>query len=114
MNEKEKDILSSKAVKAGKRIYYFDVKKNRKDELFLVITESRKIVNEGQFVQFEKHKIFLYKEDFEKFMESMNEMLDYIRENNIVDFVPKDSSSDDLDIIEIEKDQNTDSVKEDH
>ena len=48
-NEKDKEIVFSKAIKAGKRIYYLDVKKNRKDEMFLAITESKKIINgEGE------------------------------------------------------------------
>ena len=68
----DKEIVFSQSIKAGKRIYYLDVKKNRKDEMFLAITESKKIVtgegDESQ-VSFEKHKIFLYKEDFEKIHE---------------------------------------------
>ncbi|MDR0894109.1 MAG: PUR family DNA/RNA-binding protein [Prevotellaceae bacterium] len=72
------DLIFSKSVKAGKRIYYLDVKKNRKDDLFLTITESKKIVvGEGDNVQisFEKHKIFLYQEDFEKFMNGLKEAM---------------------------------------
>lgn len=76
----DKEILYSKAIKAGKRIYYLDVKKNLKDDLFLAITESKKVQSkDGAQVSFEKHKIFLYKEDFEKFMEGMNEVIRYIR-----------------------------------
>ncbi len=68
----------SKVVRAGKRTYFFDVKSTRQDELYLTITESkRKFETDGQPV-FEKHKIFLYREDFEKFMEGMQDMLDYI------------------------------------
>jgi hypothetical protein len=70
-------------VKAGKRIYYMDVKKSRKDELFLAITESKKIVTgEGDDAQvsYEKHKIFLYKEDFDKFCNSLNEAVAFIKE----------------------------------
>ena len=87
---RESDIVFSQAIKAGKRIYYLDVKKNRKDELFLAITESKKLEseNEDSPVQFEKHKIFLYKEDFDKFVCGLNDVLDYIRKNNTVDFVP--------------------------
>ena len=62
----DKEIVFSKAIKAGKRIYYLDVKKNRKDEMFLAITESKKIVSgegDDSQVSFEKHKIFLYKEN---------------------------------------------------
>ena len=79
--EGDKEIVFSKAIKAGKRIYYLDVKKNRKDEMFLAITESKKIVSgEGEDAQvsFEKHKIFLYKEDFGKFMEGLQQAIQYI------------------------------------
>lgn len=62
----DKEILYSKTIKAGKRIYYLDVKKNLKDDLFLAVTESKKVQpKNGMQVSFEKHKIFLYKEDFE-------------------------------------------------
>ena len=64
----DKEILYSKTIKAGKRIYYLDVKKNLKDDLFLAVT-----------VSFEKHKIFLYKEDFDKFMDGMNDVISYIK-----------------------------------
>jgi hypothetical protein len=80
-NESEKEIVYSQAVKAGKRIYYIDVKKNRKEEMYLSITESKKIVSgegENTSVSFEKHKIFLYREDFGKFLTSLNEAIDYV------------------------------------
>ena len=79
--EGDKEIVFSKAIKAGKRIYYLDVKKNRKDEMFLAITESKKVVSgEGADTQvnFEKHKIFLYKEDFEKFTEGLKQAIQFI------------------------------------
>lgn len=81
MNDKE--IIFSKSIKAGKRIYYLDVKKNRKDEMFLAITESKKVVTgegDDSQVTFEKHKIFLYKEDFEKFMNGLNQAIRFINE----------------------------------
>jgi hypothetical protein len=82
-DESNKEILYSKTVKAGKRIYYLDVKKNLKDDLFLAITESKKIqAKEGSEVSFEKHKIFLYKEDFDKFTESLEDVIDYIKSRN--------------------------------
>lgn len=77
----DKEIVFSKAIKAGKRIYYLDVKKNRKDEMFLAITESKKIImgeGDDSQVSFEKHKIFLYKEDFEKFMTGLTQAVDFI------------------------------------
>ena len=77
----DKEILYSKAIKAGKRIYYLDVKRNLKDDLFLAVTESKKVQSKnGTQVSFEKHKIFLYKEDFEKFMEGMNDVINYIKQ----------------------------------
>ena len=82
--EHEKDIVYSQAVKAGKRIYYLDVKRNKRDELFLAITESKKIVqNDGDepSFTFEKHKIFLYPEDFSKFIGALSQAIGYIHEN---------------------------------
>lgn len=79
--ETDKDIVFSKAVKAGKRIYYVDVKKNRKDEMFLAITESKKVVSgdsDMPTVNFEKHKIFLYQEDFDNFMKGLQEAIGFI------------------------------------
>lgn len=80
-NDTEKEIVHSQTIKAGKRIYYIDVKKNRKDEMYLSITESKKIVNgegENASVSFEKHKIFLYREDFEKFATGIKAAIDYV------------------------------------
>ena len=77
----DKEIVFSKAIKAGKRIYYLDVKKNRKEEMFLAITESKKIVSgegDDSQVSFEKHKIFLYKEDFGKFMAGLQQAIQFI------------------------------------
>ncbi|WP_276868074.1 PUR family DNA/RNA-binding protein [Bacteroides heparinolyticus] len=79
----EKEIVFSQSIKAGKRIYYLDVKKNRKDEMFLAITESKKVVmgeGDDSQVSFEKHKIFLYKEDFEKFLNGLQQSIDFIQE----------------------------------
>ena len=81
MNDKE--IVFSKSIKAGKRIYYLDVKKNRKDEMFLAITESKKVVmgeGDDSQVSFEKHKIFLYNEDFDKFMTGLTQAIEYIND----------------------------------
>ncbi|MBQ8542065.1 MAG: PUR family DNA/RNA-binding protein [Bacteroidaceae bacterium] len=81
VNDTEKEIVHSQTIKAGKRIYYIDVKKNRKDEMYLSITESKKIVNgegDNTSVSFEKHKIFLYREDFEKFATSLKEAIDFV------------------------------------
>lgn len=79
--ESDKEIVFSQAIKAGKRIYYIDVKKNRKDEMYISITESKKLVSgegENTTLSFEKHKIFLYREDFTKFANSLKEAIDYV------------------------------------
>lgn len=90
----DKEILYSKAIKAGKRIYYLDVKKNLKDDLFLAVTESKKVQpKSGSQVSFEKHKIFLYKEDFDKFMEGMNDVIGYIKRCKAVER-PEEEASD--------------------
>ena len=71
----------SKLVRAGKRTYFFDVKATRGKDYYLTITESkRRIERDGRFA-YDKHKIFLYKEDFDKFVTSLEEMISYIRAN---------------------------------
>ena len=79
----EKDILFSRAIKAGKRIYYIDVKQNSRNEMYLSLTESKKIVSgDAEMPQFsyEKHKIFIYPEDFEKFSGAIADAMKYIFE----------------------------------
>ena len=84
MGDTEKDLVYSESIKAGKRIYYFDVKQSRNGDRYIAITESKKI-NEGtmenpRFV-FEKHKLFLYKEDYEKFVDALMKTLDVAKGN---------------------------------
>ena len=77
---REPEIVYSRSVKAGKRIYYLDVRKARNEDLYLCITESKKRQQEGEGnPSFEKHKLFLYKEDFEKFAEGLEEVIGYIK-----------------------------------
>ena len=80
VEREDKEIVFSKSIKAGKRMYYLDVKKDRRNDLFLSITESKRksVTEDGQFI-FEKHKIFLYKEDFDKFESAFKETLDFMR-----------------------------------
>lgn len=76
----EPEIVYSRSVKAGKRIYYLDVKKARNEDLYLCITESkRKQVGEAEVPQFEKHKVFLYKEDFAHFTEGLNDVIAFVQ-----------------------------------
>lgn len=79
-DKKEPEIVYSRSVKAGKRIYYLDVKKARNEDLYLCITESkRRQGGEDEVPQFEKHKLFLYKEDFAHFTEGLNDVIGYIQ-----------------------------------
>ena len=79
-DRKEPEIVYSHSVKAGKRIYYLDVKKARNEDLYLCITESkRKAAGEDEAPQFEKHKVFLYKEDFAHFIEGLQDVISYIK-----------------------------------
>lgn len=75
----DSEILYSKTVKAGKRIYYIDVKCDRKGEHYLSITESKRLKEQGDSSHFvlEKHKIFLYREDMEKFQEAFNDAVSF-------------------------------------
>lgn len=76
----EPEIVYSRSVKAGKRIYYLDVKKARNEDLYLCITESkRKQTGEMESPQFEKHKVFLYKEDFAHFTEGLNDVIAFVQ-----------------------------------
>ena len=78
--ERGNDDVYSKPVRAGKRTYFFDVKATKGNDYYLTITESkRKIERDGKYV-YDKHKIFLYKEDFEKFSDGLKEVIDYIKE----------------------------------
>lgn len=78
--EDEREDVFTKVVRAGKRTYYFDVRSTRANDLYLTITERKKFNREDGSVGYEKHKIFLYKEDFGKFMEGLRESLDALEQ----------------------------------
>lgn len=80
IESKFRQEIHSKIIRAGKRTYFFDVKSTRSDEYYLTITESKKCFGENGKFFYEKHKIFLYKEDFSKFMDSLQEVVEYIHE----------------------------------
>src|SRR3982751_3036288 len=80
-DNREREEVFSKKVRAGKRTYFFDVKATRSNDYYITITESKKRLEDGVFV---KHKIFLYKEDFEKFAEGLKDTVDYIKEHQEV------------------------------
>jgi hypothetical protein len=74
----QKEEIFTKVVRAGKRTYFFDVKATRKEDYYLTITESKKRLGKEGKIFYEKHKIFLYKEDFEKFTEGLKDAVTYI------------------------------------
>ena len=81
MNEhemREKDEIFSKVLRAGRRTYFFDVRATKADDYYLTITESKKFTNADGSFHYKKHKIYLYKEDFDGFAEILNEMTSYI------------------------------------
>lgn len=77
-----RDIIFSKVIRAGKRTYFLDVKATRKNDYYLTITESKKRFKRNGKRFFEKHKVFLYKEDFDKFTESLEEVINFIKTEN--------------------------------
>ena len=78
-NSMDREEIFSKAVRAGKRTYFFDVKSTKGNDYYLTITESKKrFGDDGKFF-YEKHKLFLYKEDFEKFTEGLTEVVAHIK-----------------------------------
>lgn len=89
----------SKAVRAGKRTYFFDVKSTKGNDLYLTVTESKKVFNNGRET-FQKHKIFLYKEDFEKFKEGFEEALARIDELKDT-YTPENNSFSEVDFDEL-------------
>ena len=115
-NQERREDVYSKAVRAGKRTYFFDVKSTKGGENFLTITESKKkfSTQQGKFY-FEKHKIFLYKEDFDKFSDGFQEVIDFLRENRgeikteaeSFEQTSEESSTIDLSFEDLGKDDNT-------
>jgi hypothetical protein len=76
----EQNEIYSKVVRAGKRTYFFDIKSTKGNDLYITLTESKKTFNDEGDGNYQKHKIFLYKEDFEKFREGLDEVLQKIEE----------------------------------
>ncbi len=85
-----KDEIFTRVVRAGKRTYFFDVKTTRKEDYYLTITESKKRLGKEGKVFYEKHKIFLYKEDFDKFSEGLKDAVSFINDGT---FAPEATES---------------------
>ena len=81
MGDKElldQEEIFSKVLRAGRRTYFFDVRSTKAGDYYLTITESKKFTHEDGSFHYKKHKIYLYKEDFDSFRENVGEMMDYI------------------------------------
>ena len=74
----ERDEIYSKALRAGRRTYFFDVRSTKAGDYYLTVTESKKFTEEDGTFHFKKHKIYLYKEDFNEFKSILDEMTDFI------------------------------------
>lgn len=85
----DKEEVFTKVVRAGKRTYFFDVKSTRHEDLYLTITESKKRQGKEGKMFYEKHKIFLYKEDFEKFTEGLREAVTFAGNGQALHTVPR-------------------------
>jgi len=105
MND-NRDEIYSKSLRAGRRTYFFDVRSTRADDFYLTITESKRDFNEDGSPFYKKHKIYLYKEDFQNFKEHLNELTDYIikeRGEEIISLKEKDTTSEKIKTEETEK-----------
>ena len=95
-NTNEREEIFSERVRAGKRTYFFDVKATRSNDYYLTITESKRRYKDDGFT-YEKHKIFLYKEDFNKFVEALNNTVNHVKDELMpeVDFTQFDRLGED-------------------
>ena len=89
-NFNEQEEIFSNKVRAGKRTYFFDVRATKSQDYYLTITESKKTFNDDGSHFFKKHKIFLYKEDFEKFKVALNKSVDFIIEHKGKDIISEE------------------------
>ncbi len=87
----DSEILFSRVVKAGKRVYYLDVKRDRRDEYYVSLTESKRIkdATEDEKPVFEKHKIFLYREDFRNFSQALADVIAFVEDDDPEENAPQ-------------------------
>ena len=109
-DNKNRDDIFSKSVRAGRRTYFFDVRSTRADDYYMTITESKRHTKEDGSVFYQKHKIYLYKEDFASFLESFKEVKDFIINEKGTEIITLDS--DDADSKNEDSNQSVESVDE--
>ncbi len=86
LNENQEEIYS-KVLRAGRRTYFFDVRETKASDYYLTITESKKFTNDDGSYYYKKHKIYIYKEDFENFSAFLNETMNFIFEQRGVEVI---------------------------
>lgn len=93
--DRDREEIFSRSIRAGKRTYFFDVKATIGNEQYLTITESKRRFNneQGKFI-YEKHKLFLYREDFEKFLNGLNDTIEFIKTGKAPYRAPEDDERD--------------------
>ena len=94
-NHNQREEVFSKSVRAGKRTYFFDVKSTKAQDFYLTITESKKRIGDDGNPFFEKHKIFLYREDFQKFLDGLNEAINHVGTLKPFEAAPSENHNDD-------------------
>ena len=108
--KKNIEEIYSKSLRAGRRTYFFDVRSTKAGDYYMTITESKRDFNEDGTPFYKKHKIYLYKEDFQNFKEHLNEMVDYIineRGEEVIS-LHKDENSSELKHEETKEESSTD------
>jgi len=115
MREKrEIEEIYSKAVRAGRRTYFFDVRSTRAGDYYLTMTESKRDFNEDGTPFYKKHKIYLYKEDFGNFKDALSEFTDYIIKEKGEEIIslPRPESKEEEKTVEVEKEEKTIEVEQ--
>ena len=107
----EREEIHSKVMRAGRRTYFFDVRATKAGDYYLTITESKKFTNDDGSFHYKKHKIYLYKEDFTEFKDSLDEMISFIidekGEEVISERHQKDYTKEEDDAVEVETEENS-------
>ena len=105
-DNKMREEIFSKSVRAGRRTYFFDVRATRAEDYYMTITESKRHTKEDGSFYYQKHKIYLYKEDFDSFIESLKEVSDFIIKEKGREVITLDSTEkSDLETSSVEEDK---------
>ena len=109
-NDKDQEEIFSKVLRAGRRTYFFDVRETKASDYYLTITESKKFTNDDGTFHYKKHKIYLYKEDFDEFNNSLKETCDFIIDKKGSEVISEKHDKDFDSKKEKEKDESSESA----